>query len=277
MVGGYLVFFFLPPLGRDRYSIENGNFFDGIIRASVMGGWRAFTKDTKTRDSQQSSIDPQSDGQNLSFCFLLYSCCVLCGANNSHIVPLLLLLREETFSSGNQTWHSGGERRILGRRREEGGQCRDTIATRLWTKGSRGPPANDNEEAGKVSDSACSLFARDYHRGRENETNKRARRERQRKKLSKKRESAALSRWKTAREEEKEIHPPTTFFIHTHTSSEIDMIYVGLFIYGLQYARERRCSTWQSIDIWSLPSSPEIPQIEMAPSGIGYYVKLFSL
>jgi hypothetical protein len=107
---GRMIFsFFLAPLGRDRYSIENGNFFDGIIRASVMGGWRAFTKDTKTRDSQQSSIDPQSDGQNLSFCFLLYSCCVLCGANNSHIVPLLLLLREETFSSGNQTWHSGGE------------------------------------------------------------------------------------------------------------------------------------------------------------------------
>jgi hypothetical protein len=88
----------------------------------------------------------------------------------------------------------GREEEDPGRRREEGGQCRDTIATRLWTKGSRGPPANDNEEAGKVSDSACSLFARDYHRERENETNKRVIRERQRKKLSKKRESAALSR-----------------------------------------------------------------------------------
>jgi hypothetical protein len=217
LVGGYLVFFFLPPLGRDRYSIENGNFFDGIIRASVMGGWRAFTKDTKTRDSQQSSIDPQSDGQNLSFCFLLYSCCVLCGANNSHIVPLLLLLREETFSSGNQTWHSGGERRILGRRREEGGQCRDTIATRLWTKGSRGPPANDNEEAGKVSDSACSLFARDYHRGRERMKQTREPEERDRERNSRRKEKVLLYHVEKPHEKKKKKFIPRRRSLYTHT------------------------------------------------------------
>ncbi len=73
-------FFFLPPLGRDRYSIENGNFFDGIIRASVMGRLTSFHQRYKDGETVSRALSIlRATGRIFLFVsfYIAAACCVV--------------------------------------------------------------------------------------------------------------------------------------------------------------------------------------------------------